>query len=304
MKKFFKKTIVLLLSLLLMVSFAGTAMALDTVKIYVDGMAISTDVPARVANGRTMVSVRPIFEALNATVNWNEDTQTITAVRNDTKISLVLNNARMFVNGNAVALDTAAQSINGRTMVPLRAVSEAFGAITDWSTSESTVRIFTSKSTYDQYQKNKNTTTSNSNDSVSKKEFTWSVVDALLHNSHIVMTFSSDAMEYCLKVPSVTAQSQVRYLKLAVQNGNFTRSSLADMITILEQREDLICDDGNTVLSAAKNAYDVLGNLDDVKISTSNISTALKEITGILYDSGQNILRVENALIDLAESFT
>jgi hypothetical protein len=48
---------------------------------------------------------------------------------------------RIFVNGIQVFSDVPPQSINGRTMVPIRAVSEALGAEVTWDNSTRSVKI-------------------------------------------------------------------------------------------------------------------------------------------------------------------
>ncbi len=86
-----------------------------------------------IVDGRTMVPLRAIFEAMGAEVNWNGDTSTVTAVRGDTEISLTIGSNEIYVNGEAKELDTPAQIINERTMVPVRAVAESFGCEVDWN---------------------------------------------------------------------------------------------------------------------------------------------------------------------------
>lgn len=74
-----------------------------------------------------MVPLRAIFEALGATVDWNDATQTVTSTKGNTTISLTINNPTMYVNGTSVALDSPACLVGARTLVPVRAISEAFG---------------------------------------------------------------------------------------------------------------------------------------------------------------------------------
>ena len=94
-------------------------------------------------NGRTLVPLRDIFEALGATVDWNPAAQTILARQNGTVIGLAINNRTASVNGRPVDLDQAATLINGRTYVPLRFVAEATGARVNWNPTLQTVSILT-----------------------------------------------------------------------------------------------------------------------------------------------------------------
>mgnify|MGYP000246646339 CR=1 FL=1 len=47
----------------------------------------------------------------------------------------------MYKNGKAVTLDVPAQLINDRTLVPVRAIAEAFGCNVDWNSNTQTVTI-------------------------------------------------------------------------------------------------------------------------------------------------------------------
>ena len=117
------------------------ALAEDGVTVRLNDQKIEFDVQPQIINERTMVPVRAIFEALGASVDWDGSTQTVTSKRGDTTVSLKINDATMYVNGSAVALDSPACIINVRTLVPVRAISEAFGATVDWDGSTQTVKI-------------------------------------------------------------------------------------------------------------------------------------------------------------------
>lgn len=121
-------------------SMANQAQAAE-VKVLVDGKALSMDVKPVLENGRTLVPLRAIFEALGANVDWDGKTRTITALKANTNIKLVIDNTNAHKNGNKVKLDVPAKIRNGRTLVPLRFVSEALGAEVDWSAATYTVAI-------------------------------------------------------------------------------------------------------------------------------------------------------------------
>ena len=110
--------------------------------VTVDGHPLSFDVqPFTTEFGRTLVPVREIFEALDATVMWNESTQTITAVKTDTEIEFTIADYTAFINGEAIYLDAAPQIIEGRTMVPLRFVGEALGANVSWNAEKEEITV-------------------------------------------------------------------------------------------------------------------------------------------------------------------
>lgn len=111
------------------------------ITVLVNGASVSFDQPPVVENGRTLVPLRAIFEALGANVGWDQDTQTVSASKSGIQISLKLGSTKMYVNGSAKTLDVPAKVINSRTLVPVRAVSEAFGCDVQWDGNTQTVII-------------------------------------------------------------------------------------------------------------------------------------------------------------------
>lgn len=83
-------------------------------------------------NDRTLVPVRFISESIGAQVSWDEDTQTVTVTGEGKNITLTLGQAEMYVDGEKVALDAAADTYYDRTMLPLRALVEALGKNVYW----------------------------------------------------------------------------------------------------------------------------------------------------------------------------
>ncbi len=119
---------------------AGEPKAGDAIRVVLDGQMLQFDVPPVIENDRTLVPLRVIFEALGADVEWNGETQTVTAKRSDTEIKLIIG-GEAYVNGQAVELDVPAKIIEDRTLVPLRFVSEALGCQVDWDGVTRTVSI-------------------------------------------------------------------------------------------------------------------------------------------------------------------
>ncbi|MFX4263706.1 ankyrin repeat domain-containing protein [Pelotomaculum propionicicum] len=123
--------------------FAGVALASPLVII--DDKIISFDSGQHiiVENDRTLVPFRNIFEAMGADVQWDKDTQTVTAKKGDITISLIIDGPA-YKNGEPIVLDVPAKIIKSRTMVPLRFVGEAFGATVNWDQDFQAVLISTS----------------------------------------------------------------------------------------------------------------------------------------------------------------
>ena len=110
-------------------------------EIVTNGEAKALDVPAQIIDSRTMVPLRAIFEALGATVEWDDATKTVTSKKDDTTVKLTIGTPAINVNGADKALDVAAQIVESRTMVPARAVAEAYGCEVAWDDATKTVTI-------------------------------------------------------------------------------------------------------------------------------------------------------------------
>lgn len=85
-----------------------------------------------IENGRTLVPLRAIFEKIGASVGWDEATNTVTAEKDGIKVELTIDNVNAKKNAENVTLDVPAKLINGRTMVPVRFVSDCFGVSVEW----------------------------------------------------------------------------------------------------------------------------------------------------------------------------
>lgn len=113
----------------------------DGISVVLDGQNLSFDVAPQIISDRTMVPLRAIFEALGASVEWDDGTRTVTSALNGTTVSLTVDDSVMYVNGQTVPLDAPACIVDGRTLVPVRAISEAYGANVTWDGSAQTVYI-------------------------------------------------------------------------------------------------------------------------------------------------------------------
>lgn len=111
------------------------------IRVIVNGEELAFDVPPVEVGGRLLVPLRGVFERLGATVLWEPSTQRITAATAAKTIELVVGRREAAVDGRLVLLDIPPMVVQGRTMVPLRFVSEALGAYVQWQATARTVLI-------------------------------------------------------------------------------------------------------------------------------------------------------------------
>ena len=137
-----KKILIALMSLgIVFNTCAFTGYADVGITVTLNGDKIEFDVQPQLIDDRTMVPLRKIFEAMGAVVDWDNDTQTVTATKDDKVVTAKINDRNLYINGVAKTLDVPPMIIDGRTLVPARFVAESFGANVDWVDSTQTVVI-------------------------------------------------------------------------------------------------------------------------------------------------------------------
>lgn len=102
------------------------------VKALVNGEEPQMDVSPMIENGRTLVPFRPLAESLDAEVKWDAEKQTVTVTTEDAVVVLTINKMIATVDGVEVKLDVPAKIVKGRTVVPLRFLSQALKAKVLW----------------------------------------------------------------------------------------------------------------------------------------------------------------------------
>ena len=103
-----------------------------TIDVYVRGQRVDFDVQPVIVGGRTLVPIRYVVERLGGQVGWNQESLTVTVTLGQARIEVVRDSTAARVNGRPVTLDVAATIIDGRTMVPLRFVSESLNQQVDY----------------------------------------------------------------------------------------------------------------------------------------------------------------------------
>lgn len=112
------------------------AAAAGDIVVTVNGSPLSTDVLPALIDGRMLVPLRAIFDALGARVEWIGHSQTVVGLGTHSVVVLAVGSpsAEIHSYGQAVStsrtvpLDVPARIVDGRTLVPLRFISETLGA--------------------------------------------------------------------------------------------------------------------------------------------------------------------------------
>lgn len=121
-------------------SSAGTTHQTITVSLNGKNITFSDQDPL-VQDGRVMVPVNAILEALGADVKWDKTAKTVTAVLDGQTFVLQIGSSTATVNGEKLQMDTASVIQNNRTLVPVRFISEGLGLTVDWNQNNGTVNL-------------------------------------------------------------------------------------------------------------------------------------------------------------------
>lgn len=104
----------------------------DAIEVTLNGKSLSFAQPPVNINGRVLVPMRGIFEAMGAEVTWNQKEQKVTGKLAAKEVTLVIGSTQAYINGKTNTLDVPAQLIGDTTMVPVRFISESLDAKVDW----------------------------------------------------------------------------------------------------------------------------------------------------------------------------
>ncbi len=97
---------------------------IDHPNISANGKLVTLDSPPTLLNGRTLLPIRAVAEAMGGTVGWDNTERKVTVSAKGTTIEMWLDKTNIRVNGQSKTIDVAPTTINSRTMVPVRFVAD------------------------------------------------------------------------------------------------------------------------------------------------------------------------------------
>lgn len=119
--------------------------------MFVNDKLTLIDVAPIITEGRTLLPIRWVSEPLGAKVDWDSIEKKVTITLKETKIELWIGKPIAKVNGLSVQIDPQNAKVfpvilDGRTMLPVRFVSENLGCSVNWDDKTKTVTITYPKS--------------------------------------------------------------------------------------------------------------------------------------------------------------
>lgn len=120
----------------------------ENIKVMINGKELIADDMPLIVDGRTLVPLRPIGEAMECEVRWMQSTQTANIENSTTKVAMKIGStivSKLKITNTEVqskiVIDVPPMIINDRTYIPARALAEALDAVVGWDPTTRTVMI-------------------------------------------------------------------------------------------------------------------------------------------------------------------
>lgn len=294
--------------------FSISSIPAKDISVTLDGNVLEFDVAPEVIDGRTMVPMRKIFEELGALVKWDADTQTVQARKSAKTVTLTVNSDQMILEKNetdeqgnpisdTVTLDVSPIILNDRTMVPMRAVSEAFGADVDWNSDTKTVSI-TSKSDDDETWKENKAT-------INLSDLTYSGNGISVSESGILITEGGDyTLTGTLTNGNVTVDSsekvKIRLSEASISSNGvpciyFENASKAYITVSKDTKNYLTCVGGEKGAIYSKDNLEIKGN--GYLLINSDACHGIKASDNLTIESGEIEIDAKKDAVNVNDTF-
>ncbi len=146
-----KKLFVVTFALFISIYFALPTLASGSISVVVDNNPVVFDTAPFIEKGRLIVPLRAIAEAAGMKVDYDDNTRSVTLTKTEKLMKIPLDSANPYIDGkthivtltlgsdtatadgSTIQLDVPARIVDGRTMVPVRFISEAMDMDVIWS---------------------------------------------------------------------------------------------------------------------------------------------------------------------------
>jgi len=145
------------------IAFAGSIVSeKPEIKIVIDGTQGKYSMPPLLVNNRTMLPLTEILDKLGVdkgNIKWNKKNKSITITKDSTKVVLLVDNSKAFVNDKPIILDVPPVIYKNKTYIPVSFVSNSLEKKVVWDGSTSTI-VICDKNSFDQVKDILNKSTS------------------------------------------------------------------------------------------------------------------------------------------------
>ncbi|MBT9141615.1 MAG: Tungstate-binding protein TupA [Dehalococcoidia bacterium] len=127
--------------LLFMFTAATNSAGAAQISVLLDDQPLSMEVGPQLDGRTVLLPLRAVLGPLGAEMDWHAGTRSVSISRGRTNLGLSIGSKVATINGVRTQLAVAPRIVNGRTLVPLRFVSESLGLQVDWRSRDLTVAI-------------------------------------------------------------------------------------------------------------------------------------------------------------------
>lgn len=110
-------------------------------KVIYENQILAFDVEPQNENNRILVPMRFMFEKMGADVSWDDKKAEATVKNDKHQIKFVIDKNDVIIDGETKKMDVPARIIKGKTMIPIRFLSEQLGYNVIWDEEYNAVRI-------------------------------------------------------------------------------------------------------------------------------------------------------------------
>lgn len=243
-------------------------------KMIVDGMEMPVDntnssVTPIIIDGRTMLPLRAVCEALGCSVTWNAQTEVATVYYESSSVGFWINNKKIQINKQTVKnIDVAPVLVNGSTMLPVRYLEE-LGFVVDWDAQASSAVVCNPYST-----------------------------NTLVVQSTGTTPIAADEAQGGTIISQYGNTSLVRYTSLqAAKNAQKAFASNRDISYAQPQRVLYNCAGTTSYVPSKIGASECLQKMDG--LSSDNIVTVALLDTGVEWNNSAFVKRIARGEIDI-----
>ncbi|HBV97151.1 MAG TPA: hypothetical protein DEF36_08900 [Desulfotomaculum sp.] len=267
-------------------------------KVNVNGVDLEMKETPVVINGRTLVPLREIFEALNVTPQWDNNTNSVTAKSDTVNMRLTIDSNTALVNNKPVQLEVPGTLVNGRTMVPARFIAETFGGKVEWDDATKTVLINTPSQTGGSKSSQESGTTAAAQQTNN--------ANAYKHLLKYMKQFEGSQFNNVIRVGNLpTYRSELSEVKIVIKeetNSSAKYDPVSDTITLSEDPARVLDEDSldmgmlvwHELTHKIENTHGDMGVLDNKLYAERNIEY-MKHIIGVALPWLEKMERDTNA---------
>ena len=272
-----KKKIISIAAVVAITATIGSGCVLaksNDITVTYDGEKISFDVQPEIVDGRVMVPMRTIFETFGAKVKWDSDTQTITAKKKSKTIQMTIGSSDMIKNNETYSFDVSPIIEDGRTLVPIRAISDMLGLDVEWNEKNNTVTITTPQDDEDESWKNNTGTVDLDNVEVTGDGI--SVSDNIITISKVGDFEFTGTLDDGQIVIDTEEKVKLRLSGMSLTNKNgsavYVKNADKAYITLTDNTENTLTD-GENYTSGDENEKGCITSRDNLEIKGSGSLT-------------------------------